>query len=179
MAYLTGILSLIVGVAGTSMSAEASKEAGKEGQKQKEYEANVLEEQATNAVGEGQREMLNERRRKEMVISRATALAAFGGGSVSDVTVQNIVADIDNEGSYREAVALYQGEYKGRQLNESARLSRMEGQLARKGGNLQARAQVVQGTSNALGQVSSLYTKYSQNNTPASTTLASGTGANS
>lgn len=183
MAALVGVLGLAVSVYGSQQSSVAAEKAGKEGQRAKEYEAKQYEKQATAVIGSAQRTMLAERRRKEMVVSRAQALAAFGGGSVSDPTVQNIVSDLEGEGAYREAIALYQGEDESRKLNEAASLSRREGAVIRKGGRSLSRAYQAQGISTALQGASSLYTRYSQNQANQATagrtsTLASGTSLN-
>ncbi len=179
MAALFGVIGTVASVGGSAMSSAAARKAGKAGQQAKEYEATQYERQAVSSIASAQRNMLDERRRKELVISRAQALAAFGGGGVHDVTVQNIIADIDNEGSYREAVALYQGEEESRKLNEAARLARIEGRVIRKGGQAQAKAYAAQGVATAAQGFSSLYTKYSQNtNTTKYNTLSSGTGTN-
>lgn len=186
MAFLAAVLpyiSLIAGVGGSAMQANAAREAGKAGQEAKEYEADRYEEQAIASVASAQREMLNERRKKELIVSRAQALAAFGGGGVNDPTVQNIIGDLDGEGAYREAVSLYQGEEEARKLNLAAGLSRLEGANIRKGGEAQSRAYAIQGIASAASSASSLYSKYNQgkyNATQAgrNTTLATGTGLN-
>ena len=173
MALLLGAASLFAGVGGSALSSRGQRRAGKLGQQAKEYEAQTYERQAKNVVGAAQVDMLNERRNKELIASRATALAAAGGGGVHDTTVQNIISDINSEGAYREAVALYRGEDEARKLTEAARLSRMEGATIRKGGQAQSRATVIQGAGNALGGASSLYGKYG-----ARTGLQAGTGTN-
>lgn len=180
MAFLASVLpyiGAIAGIGGSAMSASAARKAGKAGQQAKEFEATQYERQAPQAIASAQRVMLNERRNKELIVSRAQALAAFGGGSVADPTVQNIIADLSSEGAYREAVALYQGEDEARRLHEAAYLARVEGDVIRKGGSAQAKAYQAQGVAAAASGASSLYTKYSQNNT--NKTLASGTGVNS
>lgn len=183
MAALIGVLGLVASVGGSAMQSSAARKSGKDGQEAKEFEAKKYEAQGVQAIASAQRDMLNERRKKELVISRAQALAAFGGGGVNDPTVQNIIADIDNEGAYREAVALYQGEEESRKLNEAAYLSRKEGAIIREGGNALAKAHAIQGVSSAAQGASSLYSKYNQgkyNSAQAgrNTTLATGTGLN-
>lgn len=162
MAWIGALIGAVAGVGGSAMSAEQARKVGKLGQQAKEYEAQTYEEQAKRVVGSAQRDMLAERRRKEMVVSRAVALAAAGGGGVHDPSVQNILADLDAEGKYREAVALYQGEEEGRKLKEAARLARMEGQIIRKGGQAQAKAYTAQGVQAAAQGFSTLYSKYNQ-----------------
>lgn len=189
MAFLAAVIPYIsaiggiASVAGSAAQAKAARKSGRLGQEQKEYEAKQYEKQAIQSVASSQREMLDERRKKELVISRAQALAAFGGGGVSDPTVQNIIADIDGEGAYREAVALYQGESEAAKLTEAANLSRREGAIIRKGGKDLARAHEIQGVVSAAQSVTSLYGRYNQGryNTQQAgrtTTLATGTGVN-
>ena len=183
MAALVGVIGLVAGVAGSAAQANAARKSGKRGQQAKEYEARQYETQAIQSVASAQRDMLNERKKKELVVSRAQALAAFGGGGVSDPTVQNIISDIDSEGAYREAVALYQGEEEARKLNEAASLARKEGVIIREGGNELAKAHAIQGVASAAQGISSLYGKYNQgryNSQQAgrTTTLATGTGLN-
>lgn len=176
MAWLGTVIQTVAGVGGSAMSASAARKAGKAGQQAKEYEATQYEKQAVQSVASGQRDMLAERRRKELVVSRAQALAAFSGGGASDPTVVNLIADLEGEGAYREAVALYRGEEEGKKLREAARLARVEGDVIKKGGQAQAKAYTAQGVA-AVGQgVSSLYSKYSQSTT--NKQLASGTGVN-
>lgn len=176
MAALIGVLpylSAIAGVAGSALSANAARNSGKLGQEAKEYEAQQYESRAIASVASAQRDMLNERKNKELIISRAQALAAFGGGGVNDPTVQNLIADIDNEGAYREAVALYRGEEEARKLNEAASLSRREGVIIMEGGKVQAMAYAVTGLYGKYNQ------KYNAEQAGKTATLSTGTGLNS
>lgn len=170
MATFLKAVGTIAGVGGSALSADGAKKAGKAGQQAKEYEARQYEAQAVQVIGTAQRDMLKERRQKEMVVSRAQALAAFGGGSVSDPTVVNIIADLENEGAYREAVALYQGEEEANKLRQAAGLAKMEGRVIRKGGQAQAKAYAYQGVATAAQGFSSMYSKYSGTDKPSSGT---------
>lgn len=174
MAWLGTVISTVAGVGGSAMSSSAARKAGKAGQAAKEYEARQYEKQSVQSVASAQRDMLSERRNKELVVSRAQALAAFGGGGTADPTVVNIIADLEGEGAYRETVALYQGEQEAKKLREAARLARIEGDVIKKGGQAQAKAYTAQGVAAAGQGISSLYSKYSQNTT--NKQLSSGTG---
>ena len=96
-------IGAVVGVVGSLLSANASKQAGKQ-QKQLDY----VQAQQVEAVASHQAE--NERRRTKLVVSRAQALAAAGGGSATDASVLNVISDIEGEGAYRASMALYEGE---------------------------------------------------------------------
>jgi len=89
---------------------------------------------AKRTVAVAQRRALNESRNAELLASRAIAVAAAGGGSADDPTVTNIVADIDAEGAYRAAVAMYEGESEASQLKYQGELAEWEGKNASRGG---------------------------------------------
>ena len=152
--YLSAI-GTAVGAVGKIQAGQAAKEAGKDQQAE-------LHRQAIQEVAAAQIKMLDERRKKEMVISRAQALAAFGGGSVSDPSIQNLIADIDNEGSYREAVALYNGEERARKLESQGAMARKAGKQRAQASNISAISDVMtsEGFASGVSQGLSLYEKY-------------------
>jgi len=107
---------------------------------------------AKQVVASAQRVALEDKRQAELIASRAVAVAAAGGGGVNDPTVINLLEDIEAEGAYRAAVAMYEGEsqadkirYEG-QLEEIAGESAYDqGQLALFGGFLSAGGRVLGG----------------------------------
>jgi hypothetical protein len=101
--------------------------------------------------------------------SRALALSAAGGGGTNDPTVVNIIGDIEGEGAYRQAVALYQGEQNALRLQEGARISRAEGNNAIDAARQQGKALDYQAAGYAAQGISSMYSKYSQNQPKLST----------
>lgn len=98
----------------------------------------IAKQQATQVVASAQRQALNERKNAELLASRAIAVAAAGGGGADDNTVTNIVADIDAEGAYRAAVAMYEGETEAANLRYQGELAAWEGNQAYKAGNAAA-----------------------------------------
>jgi len=98
----------------------------------------IAQDQAKQVVASAQRQALNEKKNAELIASRAIAVAAAGGGGADDITVTNIVADIDAEGAYRAAVAMYEAETEAANLRYQGELSEWEGNQAYKAGKVKA-----------------------------------------
>lgn len=150
--------------------AELNREAGQQRKAAAEFEANVLEGQASNVVGAAQRDMLDVQRQTRLAQSRAVALAAASGGGASAPTVTKLVGDLAKEGSYNAARALYAGEEKAFLMQQQAEQLRKSGEFAELSGNLQAnasesrgRAAQLQSYGNMLSSVGGLYGKYGGN----------------
>lgn len=158
-AFLVGTSSLMQ-FAGSKKSARAAKARGRAKKRLTDFEAAQLEQQAGQSIAVSQRGAAEERRRADLTASRALALAAAGGGGVSDPTMQNLFADIEGEGAYRSAVALYEGEEQARQLKLAAQAKRMEGDIALQGGEAEASAYNLAGIGSLLEGAGSLYMKY-------------------
>ena len=156
------VLGTALSYAGSRKAARAAEEAARRKKQLADFEAAQLEQQAGQSVAASQRGAMEERRRAELVSSRALALSAAGGGGVSDPTMQNLFADIKGEGAYRSSVALYQGEEQARQLRMAAKAKRMEGDIAVQGGADQASAYNLASVGSLIEGASSLYMKYGQ-----------------
>lgn len=179
MAFLIPLVPTLLGVAGSLDAADKSKKAGQRAQMQKNYQAAQLEQDAGQVRAVAQQEGLQERQKTKLVASRALALTAAGGGGTNDPTIVNIIGDINGEGAYREAVALYQGEENARKLSEGAKFTRLEGEVAERSGKEQARAYQYQAGMYAARGGSSLYSKYGGSQPGTKTTtddLSSGVG---
>ena len=157
--------------AGTFMSMQGQRAAGRAEarrgaamQEVANFEAAQLEANAITTIATGQRQAAEERRRMELVESRALALAAASGGGVSDPTVVKIIAELSGEGAYRSAVAMYDAEEAARQMRLGAYARRYEGSQALESGLSAQRAFNLRGTGSFLtgaGQIGmSLYDKY-------------------
>jgi hypothetical protein len=140
----------------------------------KKVESAQLEQQAGQVVSAAQLDAAEERRRTDLIASRAVAVAAAGGGGVHDPTVANIIADIHGEGAYREGVALYQGEEQARRLKMGASNALSEGALLEQAGKDRQKAHDLEAWGSAARGASSLYSRYTDPNlkkpTPASGT---------
>lgn len=154
------VASTLAQYAGQKKSARAAKAAGRAKKRLADFEAAQLEQQAGQSVAASQRGAMEERRRAELVSSRALALSASGGGGVSDPTMANLLGDIEGESIYRAGVSLYQGEEQARQLKMSAQAKRMEGDIALQGGEAQASAYNLAAVGSLVEGAGSLYTKY-------------------
>lgn len=173
MAFLAAVLPAAIGVAGSIMQGQEAKRAADRQTLPKLLEARQLERQSGQVKAASQRAAGEETKRAELIASRALALTAAGGGGTADPTVVNLIADINNEGAYRHAMALYQGEEQAKQLRFGGDMARREADIIRKGGAAAARASNWQAASYAAQGASSLYTKYGGTKKPATP----GTGA--
>lgn len=125
-----------------------SKMAALMGRMRKKY----ADKAAQDTVAAGQRAALEERRNAEILASRAIAVAAAGGRS-GDQSMNKIVADINGEGAYRAAVAMYDAE-------EQAKKLKFEGAMAEYGGEQEARAGRLGVLGTALAGGGSMYSRY-------------------
>ncbi len=145
-----GAAAVAVGVAGLALQAKGMIDARRDAkaiaakqQAAANFAAAQMEQNAGQEQAAAQRTALVEARNTRMVQSRAIALAAASGASASDPTVMKIIGDISGEGSYRQNLALYEGEERARQLKIAATATRMSGDIS-------AGATLAQGRSIAL-----------------------------
>lgn len=132
-----------------------------------EFEAAQMEQQAGQEIAASLRGAKEENRQAEYLQSRQLALAAASGASASDTTVVNLIARTAQEGSYRAALALYQGEDRARLLRMGAQGRRYEADITREGGaltekayRLQAKGHKYAALASILTGAGSLYEKY-------------------
>lgn len=125
-------------ILGTVMSVSSALSQGDSQKRASQYEANQARVQAGQATASSQRQANEQRRQAQIAESRTVALAAAGGGSASDPTVQNIVGNIAGEGEYRALTALYQGEESARNLQTTANIKDYEGEQAQQAGQYKA-----------------------------------------
>lgn len=156
---IQGGASILQGVGGL-MAGRGARAAGEAERRAAEFQARQLEQNAGQSVAASQRSAEEERRKARLVTSRALAVAAASGGGASDVTVQNVIANLDAEGAYRAMVALYEGEDKARQLNMAASAKRYDGELAAKAGKQRQAAYSVAALGSMATGGASLYMKY-------------------
>ena len=150
----------LLSASGASQAANGATTAGRRSRQAKEYEATELEGRAKEVTAAAQQKGFEERRRARLVASRIVALSAAGGGGASDPTVMKMLADVEGEGVYRQAVQVYQGEDEARTMRMRASGARYEGALAEETGRNQARAYKTAGVATLLTGGGSLYAKY-------------------
>jgi hypothetical protein len=150
-------------------AADAKERAGMAQQQAANYQADRMDERANAERASSQRVEMNERKRERLVQSNLQARAAASGAGAIDPTTIDLAEDIAAEGDYRARTALFEGEERGRGLNNQAELRRYEGQQAAEGAEDMAGAmrfgaagQGVAGIGSAFsgGGMGSLFSKF-------------------
>lgn len=154
------VVGTILTVSGGLKQASAAEAAGARARQASEFQAAQMEQQSGQATASAQRRSLEQRRRAQMVASRALAVSAASGAGASDPTIETIISDIAGEGAYRAGIELYQGEERARQLRMGADAAIYEGQVAEQSGREKASAARMQAFGSALSGSGSLYAKY-------------------
>ena len=159
MAQFALIAATALSVAGAVQQGRVAAAFGKAQGEAKDYEAAQLDVNAKQTVAASQRKALKEKRKADLVASRALAIAAAGGGA-SDKSVVNILSDLKGEGSYRAALALYAGEDQARLLRSQGVATRFEGELLRETGRAKKRAANISAAGELFKGGASMYSKY-------------------
>lgn len=120
---------MLTNFAGQSQSAAAARVTAERARVEAQFEADQLNQNAGQAIAASQVAAQEQLRQARLVQSRAIAVAAAGGGGVSDDTIMRLISRNAGEGAYRASVALYQGEEKARQLRMAATTRLYEGDL--------------------------------------------------
>lgn len=159
-------------VGGQFLSAFSHIRAGRAERQAAAFEAAQLRESAGQAQAAGQYAAADAALRSKLVASRALAVAAASGGGASDPTVVSAIAGVAGEGAYRQALALYQGDERARELLTSADAAEYRGAVRASGQGRAAIGDVVNAGASAVAggartrsllrdyQGSSLRTKY-------------------
>ena len=113
----------------------ANMQAGRTAQKIAKYEAAGMVRQGTEEFAASQRAALEEKKKKDRLISRQVALGAASGSSVSSPGLLDIIGDTEQEGTYRELATMYGGEQRAAGLRDKANVRIAEGQAARSRGS--------------------------------------------
>lgn len=119
LAYVGAALSAY----GQYEQGQAGKASAQRAAQERMFEAAQNEERAKLEVAASQREAFNEEEKGKLVQSAVVARAQGGAG---DPTVVDILSDLAAEGSYRSAVALYEGQARARQARMGAEAARFE-----------------------------------------------------
>jgi len=159
LAALMGGMSMLAKARGAIDASRTAEWSGEQEQIAKEYEAAELDRAAGQSIAASQRSAAEQRRIARYASSRTLAVAAASGGA-DDPGVINIMADLDAEGAYRAAVAMYQGEEQARSYRTSANLRRHEGRLAKEAGQQRSRALRTQAVGSLMEGGASMFTKF-------------------
>jgi hypothetical protein len=118
-----------VNVGGQFLGALSHVKAGRAARQAAEFEAEQLRQNAGQAQAAGQYAAEDVAMRTKLLTSRALAVAAAGGGGASDPGVVSAIAGIAGEGAYRQALALYGGDERARDLRSAADSAEYRGRL--------------------------------------------------
>lgn len=137
MANINPYLGPALSILGTGFSAasqlmkgDAAELVGRRRQQAAAFDVAQLEQNAGQAEAGGQRAAIDVKRQVDLINSAALARAAASGAGASDPTVVNIMAKTQQEGAYRQALALYQGESAARMSRMKAAAAQYEGDIA-------------------------------------------------
>lgn len=150
-AFSGGGISLAQGlqIGGTLLSAGGAIAQGNAAKSAAEYNAAQLEAQGKAENAQAQREAQEQRRQKELMLSRARAVAGASGGGQD----YQLLGDIEEDGTYNELTALWQGEERRKGRSAQAASSRFEGINRRK-------ASLFNATGTLLSGAHSFYSQY-------------------
>ena len=146
----------------------AAKAAGEAKGTAADLTARLMRVRGGQEFAASQREMLNEKKKEELVQSALQARAAASGGA-SDPSVVKAAGDIAAEGRYRALTALYKGKDLRTYLENAAALKGFEGAEYRRAGEIAKRSQRLSAYGSLLGgfeQLGALSFKGKYNPTP-------------
>lgn len=148
--------TVVGGVASTKANKAAAKQARRQGKAQQEmnyFEAAQMDSAAGQQTALAQRNAQEELRKSALMQSQALAIAGASGAGASDPDVNKIMGDIAAEGRLAADTHLYNGEEAAKSLKISAKMSRWQGDQARKGMSVQANAMLQQAKAQRLQSV--------------------------
>ncbi|MFK7942612.1 MAG: hypothetical protein AB8B85_06845 [Paracoccaceae bacterium] len=142
---------------GTSvLAASAAKAKGEAEQEALNFEASQLDDRAEEERAIASQEVAENRRQRELVLSRARAAGgASGGGRDFDLE-----AELEEEAEYRRLTALHDGNVRARNARTSAAVRRGEGARAKQAGNIAFKSGIFRAGSTLASSGASMYSKY-------------------
>lgn len=132
-------------VMGTLVSARGSLEAGKAQEAAARYSAAQLRQNAGQVEASSQRASEEKTRQAKLMASRALAVAGASGAGVSDVTMQNLLAQITGEGKLASLTSLYEGQTEAAGMRRQATATEYEGASARTASRYKAFSTLLEG----------------------------------
>lgn len=125
---------------GGSMKASAEEQMGQLAQRGAEFQAQQLDQAATESRAASQRQAFEKQRLGRLALSSLTARAASSGGSATDTDAVKIAGDIAGRSEYEALGDLYTGENRARGLTDEATGARYTGAAKAYGAQLGAQA---------------------------------------
>jgi hypothetical protein len=135
-------------VGGTLLSSVGAIQAGNNAARAAEFNARELEEKGKAERAIASKKAVEKRRRKEIVLSRARAVAAASGGG-QDL---DLLGDLEEEGEYNAQMAIWQGEEAARGRKNQAGATRFEGRMAKRASRFKAASTLLDGFGDSLAE---------------------------
>ena len=154
------VLGMVKGKQGAKAASKGAKSAARANATAKQFEAEQLRVNAGQQIAAGQAAAFEQERQARLVASGQLARAAASGAGASDPTINTLISRTAKEGSYRAAVALYQGEDAARQMRMAAAGKDYEAAAGIEAGETQAQAYKLAGQAAILKGGASLFAKY-------------------
>jgi len=150
------------GLAGAGLSAAGQLNQAKYQQELGTVENEEEQQKANQDTAAAERQEIQQDRQTQLVLSRATADAAAGGGSASDPGVVNLEGQIAQQGAYNAMSALYGGQSKAAQDTYQGQIDLFQGQQAATAAPIAAAGTILSGVSSFFGN-RALLSYYRQN----------------
>ena len=144
MSYV--VAAMMIGAA--LIGAHDKKKMGKKEAARAEEQRLHNEIAAGQAVAIGQRAAFEEERQAELMASRAVAVAAAGGAGQD---IDNLIADIHGEGSYRASLAMFEAESEAERIRFEGQQGVRLGMDKKRAYDNQATATLLSGFTDAYG----------------------------
>tara|TARA_R110000868_G_scaffold122871_4_gene325748 strand:+ start:4759 stop:5307 length:549 start_codon:yes stop_codon:yes gene_type:complete len=167
IATIMAVVGTAASVGGTIVQAGAYRKQGISDQAAANYEAAQLDLLANEEYAAAQRESLEVGRQTDILQGRGRAVAAASGAGASDVTVRNIQAEVQNQGDYRQNLAMYGGAQRRLGLRAQAEATRMAGRASLQGSKLSAFGTILGGFGNSATNAASFFQSYGGGNAAA------------
>lgn len=155
-----GVFGTLMNFIGNMKASSASSNAGDAQRAEADFEAAQMRQNAGQQMAASQRVAMTEALKTKLMVSRAAAVVAAGGGAVTDPGVAKIIGDVEGQGDFNRRNALYTGEDRARQMNLSADAKTYEGKIAQQGGQDRASAYAIKGFGGLATGGASLFGKY-------------------
>jgi hypothetical protein len=156
-APIMAALSLAATAAGTIVSTMGALQAGEAAQAAANYKATQLNIKGNEEFAAAQRNVAQERRKKDLAQSQLQARAAQSTGDTTDTTVMNLGAGIEEQGEFRALTEFYRGENAKLGYEGAAAGSVWEGQQAKTASRWKAAGTLLDGVSSLGDKYAKLY----------------------
>jgi hypothetical protein len=140
IAAIMGPLGGVLSGVGTIFSGIQANAAAK-------FEAKQMKAKGDAEFAKSQREGIQHRKEKDLVLSRQRAVAAASGGGASDPSITEIMSKTEQQGEYNAMVDMYNGATARNDLYRSAAVRKKEGKSALFGSFLKAGSTIFSGFS--------------------------------